>query len=165
MDQSKPVRKIILQLFFYTILYILSGCSSVRKSANNNYATLEASYTSYQSAQGSGRGIIFRVLIPEEIKRDLTVDSFYINKKPLPFTIQERPGGTYLEANYFVSVANPLLNMETKSEQQAITRKVTDPIIMNKEFYPSWILVTHKGVQQKFSIPVYKEEKDPAHEQ
>jgi hypothetical protein len=133
--------------FFVCICLICCSCAVPRKSAGIPVA-LSGSYSTYQSNQGMGRGIIFRVPLQEAFLQSYTVDSFYINDRAMPFLLREANGTRHLEANYYVSAGVPASEGAMVVPQKA----GRDSILMDNHFYPSWILVS--GAQGKMKIPV-----------
>ncbi|MFI5221853.1 MAG: hypothetical protein ACHQK8_05980 [Bacteroidia bacterium] len=139
----KNTATLLLTLFFF---------SNYSLAQKNNVAAppfkISATYTPYSTALGKGKGIIFRVNINSA--KSFTVDSFYVNSKPMLFIFTPTSKGVMVEANYLKNKSEPVLKKdETTSAELG---EITDEIIVKKKFYPSWLVVTQSGKQWKCTV-------------
>ncbi len=148
--------------FSYFVFFLLLGCTANKKVTNINFSPLKATFSSYHSAMGTGRGIIFRVDLTDIIINNCTIDSFYLNGKPMEFTIIQSEKTNYLEANYYVSIPSPSLNVGATEKKTTELAQITDSVIVARSFYPSWLIISNKSVKQKIDIPLYREIKSEA---
>jgi hypothetical protein len=139
------------------LMLCLVGCSFKNNATHIINEPLNGTFISYHSAMGSGKGIIFRVTIPSSLENIITIDSFYLHEKSYPFTLLKSQNRTLLEANYYLPVLPP--SYANNQIQQSVTlgQKITDSIIINHLFYPSWITVSGKSGKQKIEISLYNE--------
>ena len=118
---------------------------------------LKGNFFPYHSAMGSGKGIIFRVAIPLMLENNYTIDSFYLHGKSHPFILIKSGKKTWLEANYYIAVPTPAYSNNQILKRDPTTINITDSIIVNHLFYPSWISVKGRSGKNRFEISLYKE--------
>lgn len=140
------------------LLFVLSAASNAQQksTAKKTLFNVTATYTAYHTALGKGRGIIFRVTVPNNTKNPFTIDSFYVKNKPLKFQVKQNSKGLTLESNYLVNTPEPSLN---KDGSIIKTKEPDDEIILKRKFYPSWIILDQRGNKIKINIENYKEAK------
>ena len=139
----------IISLFFCG----LYSCKSVKKSGSD-FQIIAYSYP-YQAAMGSGSGVVFRLNIKPHKAGDFRVDSFFVNKKSLPFIITQSDTGLNLETDYFKSKSDPLIGMNGEYVNMPV--ETVDSITAFQKYEPSWILIQAQGKMIKQAIPHYFE--------
>jgi hypothetical protein len=138
--------------FFYgTSLY------SQNAKSTPNY-NLMGTYSTYTTALGKGKGVIFRISISNKENKPFTVDSFYVNNTPMKFRMVHTSIGEIVESNYLVNIPEPSLNVDGTT---SITSKVEDQIITKNKFYPSWLIIKQAGKKIKIKVDKYSEIKQP----
>lgn len=147
------MKPIILLLISFFVLYSCVSKSNIKAQSLKTEHKTEATYTPYLTAMGKGKGIIFRVKFLNNNAANITVDSFVINNKSLPFTIKNIDGYIEIESNYLKLKKAPSFSDDSKSE---ITKEIEDPIIIDQKFYPSWIIITSNNEKIKLIIENYK---------
>ena len=106
---------------------------------------------------GKGKGIIFKINISNIASVNMQIDSFYVNGKLMEFVINKKNETLLeLEANYLKSVQEPGFSTDLKDNQ---VKEITDDLIVNHQFYPSWIIVTNNHQKIKLNIDNYKNSK------
>ena len=143
------------QIIIFLLVFHFSGCVSPKnKYICNQSFKLDAQYSTYVIAMGKGKGIIFKINISNIVSANFHVDSLYVNGKPMNFTINKKNEKQFeLEANYFKSVQEPGFSHDSKDNQ---IKEIADELIVNHQFYPSWIVVTNKHQKIKLTIDNYK---------
>ncbi len=143
-------------LLFFLALFIFSNKKSIAQqvSQHNNpkYKTV-ASYTPYHTAFGKGKGVVFRVTISAKNNKSFSIDSFFVNNKPLKFLVKQNKEGLNIESNYFVNSPEPTLNNDGTTYPP---KEIEDELISHNHFYPSWIVITVNGKNMKVKIRKYK---------
>lgn len=153
----KPLYKYIFWCILVTGLYQLPACSLVNQAQQTSQAPLQATFTTYYSVGGGGKGIIFRVSIPDAFSNRYSIDSFYLGGKSYPFTIVKKGEETWLEANYYVVAEQPVYHKDAADSTNLRAKEITDPVIIEQKFYPSWVTVTGKTKKERFEITSYRE--------
>ena len=141
----------------YILLVCLLGCagSKQRITAVDTTITLNGTFTPYQAAMGSGRGILFRVPVSFPLDNSNIIDSFYLNAQAHAFTIIKAGKETYLEANYFAPDP-PAAALGNQAADTGVEKK-SDPVITLHQFYPSWIIVKQRSVNKRININSFTE--------
>ncbi|MFZ4798159.1 MAG: hypothetical protein ACOYMA_11745 [Bacteroidia bacterium] len=147
------MKSIILLLFSFLVLFSCASKSNIKAQSNKNVYETEATYTPYLTAMGKGKGIIFRVEFLNNKAANITVDSFIVNNKSLPFILKNNDNFIEIESNYLKSKKAPSFSDDSKS---GIIKEIEDPIIINQNFYPSWIIITINNEKIKLIIENYK---------
>ena len=147
------MKSIIILLFSFFILYSCVSKSNIKSQANKNAYETEATYTPYLTAMGKGKGIIFRVKFLNNNAANISVDSFIVNNKSLPFILKNNNNFIEIESNYLKSKKAPSFSDDSKS---GITKEIEDPIIIDQKFYPSWVIITSNNEKIKLIIENYK---------
>jgi hypothetical protein len=143
------------KILFPFLLFLLTACAYHSRGSVSN--TLTGTFSTYHTAFGAGRGILFRVPIPDNVKENFTIDSFYLNGKPHPFKISTVLDTTYLEANYFVSKPIPSMGAPVAEQMDSALEKRNRAILLEQNFYPSWIVCAGKKGPIRFDILNYEE--------
>lgn len=140
---------------FVTIF--LFGCSFNNHADSFKQKSAQGTFRSYQSAFGSGRGILFKINITDFLKTNFKIDSFYLKGHAVPFNVVESDNASYLECDYYKSV--PPIGYNPNQQNSNINRvnDINDSIIMFHKFYPSWILIANKSRRQRFDVETFTE--------
>jgi len=146
-------RSFVIVIF---VLYI-SSCSFKQNNSQPINQPLLASFISYHSAMGQGNGIIFRIVLPDKLINTYSIDSFYLNEKPMTFKIIKSEKETYLEANYFIGRKSPSYSIEADNKKNLMIDDITDSVILAHKFYPSWLIISQRLIKQRINIPHYQE--------
>ncbi len=141
----------------YFIIVLLLGCSTNKNLNKESFSPLKATFSRYHSAMGSGKGIIFRIDSINNIINNYTIDSFYLNGKPMKFEIIKSENETFLEANYYIPSVLPEFNGEPINNKTSAIKQITDTIIVAHTFYPSWLIISNKLIKKRIDITIYKE--------
>ncbi len=146
------------QIIIFLLVFHFSGCVSPKnKYICNQSFKLDAKYSTYLTAMGKGKGIIFKINISNIASVNMQIDSFYVNGKLMEFVINKKNETLLeLEANYLKSVQEPGFSTDLKDNQ---VKEITDDLIVNHQFYPSWIIVTNNHQKIKLNIDNYKNSK------
>ncbi len=145
-------KKYVFLVFYFLYVFVGFACkTSVKK--NKLIQITNATYTAYNTAMGKGKGIIFRFVLANKNNEDVCIDSIYINNKLMPFVTKKNGNDLAVEINYLVNKNEPML------QANGSTSKVLDidDKIINRLFYPSWIIITLQGEKNKLSITNYTE--------
>ncbi len=71
---------------------------------------IKGTYQKYQSALGSGSGLIIYICIPQKIiDQKFIIDSVFINNEPIAFTLKDN-AGTLIELNVYFPSEKPVFN-------------------------------------------------------
>jgi hypothetical protein len=143
------------QIIIFLLVFFCVSCVSNNKTQNNNLSIkLVAHYSTYVTAMGKGKGIIFKINISNIVAENFKIDSFYVNGKPMDFVINLKNENQFeLESNYLKSIEEPGFSTDSKDNQG---NEIKDELIVNQQFYPSWIVVTNKHQKIKLTINNYK---------
>lgn len=146
------------QIIIFLLVCIFFSCGSKNKKQNSSQSfKLDAQYSTYVTAMGKGKGIIFKINISNIVAANFQLDSFYVNGKPMNFTINKKNENQFeLEANYLKSIEEPGFTTNSKDNQ---AKEITDELIVTHQFYPSWILVSNNNQKIKLIIDNYKNSK------
>lgn len=140
--------KLILSIFTISIFSCSCKSKKIKEATNQQSINVEAlqvkaSYTSYQAAMGSGKGLLFNIQIITD--QQVGIDSLIIGGKAMNYTLLNNNPIT-LESNYFVSRPEP-------SEANPNPKLPNDALIDQKEFNPAYlILKMEKRSNVKLSI-------------
>lgn len=139
-------------------LLLFLACSPRSISSSEQEIPVKGSYSTYTSAMGSGRGILFQIPLEEKWLNAYTPESFYLGGKSYPFVLRPENNGTSLEAALHVNLLSP--NSKGGTEQAGLSAEskfILDSIIVARQFYPSWIVLKGKngGSSQKLIIKEY----------
>ena len=160
MDHKRLISSSSITLTAFIVMNLFVRCSPKMNTTQTTYESLEGTFLSYQSALGSGRGVIFRIPLSEKFIKGYSVDSFYMHGEALDFMI--RTGGSsnqYLEANYFVtSPQQGGMGDPGKAVSQPVSKKITDSVIGANRFYPSWILLNNGSTKRRVTITLFNKE-------
>lgn len=106
---------------------------------------------------GKGKGIIFKINISNFESENFHVDSFYVNGQPMNFVVNRKNETLFeLEANYLKSIVEPSFSADSKNNQ---VKEISDELIVNHQFYPSWIVISNTNQKIKLTIDNYKNTK------
>lgn len=143
------------QIIIFLLVCIFFSCGSKNKKQNSSQSfKLVAHYSTYVTAMGKGKGIIFKINISNIVAKNFKIDSFYVNGKPMDFAINLKNENQFeLESNYLKSIEEPGFSTDSKDNQG---NEIKDELIVNQQFYPSWIVVTNKHQKIKLNINNYK---------
>jgi hypothetical protein len=146
------------QIIIFLLVYFFISCVSKNKTQNNNQSIkLDAKYSTYVTAMGKGKGVLFKINISNILTENFQIDSFYVNGKPMEFIVNKKNETLLeLEANYLKSIEEPGFSTDSKDNQ---AKELTDDLILNHQFYPSWIVVTNKHQKINLTINNYKNSK------
>ncbi len=146
------------QIIIFLLVCLFFSCFSKNKIQNSNQSfKLDAQYSTYVTAMGKGKGMIFKINISNIVAANLQIDSFYVNGKPMEFVVNKKNETLLeLEANYLKSIEEPGFSTDSKDNQ---AKEITDDLIFNHQFYPSWIVVTNKHQKINLTINNYKNSK------
>lgn len=145
------------RVFLPFALLLLSACAYNNSGARKLDPPLSGTFFAYHTALGAGRGIIFRVPIPAEMRGNYAVDSFYLGGRQHNFSMRTILDTLYLESNYFVSAPSRTVG-ETIGEHKDIAQIVSNDSILSKQkFYPSWIIFSDKKGVKRIEVINYKE--------
>ncbi len=145
--------KIIIPIF----LLVFSACAYNNIASPRVNRVLAGTFFPYHTAFGAGRGIIFRIPIPNDMKEQCTLDSFYLNGASHPFAMSTVMDTMYLEANYFVSEPVPSFGQPAVVKLDSAIQKRNQAILIEQNFYPSWITYFGKTGRKRIDIINYKE--------
>lgn len=145
------------RVFLPFALLLLSACAYNNSGARKLDPPLSGTFFAYHTALGAGRGIIFRVPIPAEMRGNYAVDSFYLGGRQQNFSMRTILDTLYLESNYFVSAPSRTVG-ETIGEHKDIAQIVSNDSILSKQkFYPSWIIFSDKKGVKRIDVINFKE--------
>jgi hypothetical protein len=148
---------LLKRAFLPFVLLLLSACAYNNSGARKLDPPLSGTFFAYHTALGAGRGIIFRVPIPAEMRENYAVDSFYLSGRQQNFSMRTILDTVYLESNYFVSAPSRTVG-EPIGEHKNIAQIVSNDSILSKQkFYPSWIIFSGKKGVKRIDIINYKE--------
>lgn len=142
-----------VSLFIFSLFVFSVNCFSQNASEKNVRCKTFASFTPYHTAFGKGKGVVFRVTISVKKNKSFSIDSFFVNNKPLKFSIKQNKEGLNIESNYFVNSPEPTLNNDGTTYPP---KEIEDELISHNHFYPSWIVFTVNGKKMKVKIHKYK---------
>lgn len=145
------------KILFPVLLFLLSACAYHSSSRASVITALTGSFSAYHTAFGTGRGILFRVTIPNNVKENFTIDSFYLNGKPHAFKISTVLDTMFLESNYFVSKPSPSVGVPVAEPLDSALDKRNRAILLERSFYPSWIVCSGKKGPIRLDILNYEE--------
>lgn len=146
------MKPIILLVVFFLILFGCVSNSNKKTKVYQEEYKINATYTPYVTAMGKGKGVILKVKITNTNFDQLSVDSFIINNKSLPFTQNSNDSFVAIESNYFKRIESPEMNVDSKNK---VIKEIDDPIITDQNFYPSWVIITSKNKKIKLIIENY----------
>jgi hypothetical protein len=144
-------------LLFPVMLLLFSACAYNNSSKGGVTTTLTGMFSPYHTAFGAGRGIIFRVPIPNNVKERYTIDSFYLNGKAHAFILSTMLDTMYLEATYFVSKPTPSVGATVAEQMDSAMERSNREILVERNFYPSWIVCSGKKGPIRLDILNYQE--------
>jgi|LauGreSuBDMM15SN_2_FD.fasta_scaffold41173_2 hypothetical protein len=151
------ISNIIKKAFLPCIFLLLSACAYNNTGVRKSTPPLSGTFFAYHTALGAGRGIIFRVPIPADMKEHYSADSFYLNGKSQNFSTRTIRDTLYLESNYFVSAPSRTVG-EPVGEYKNLSQIVSnDSILAKRQFYPSWIIFSGKKGTSRIDVSDYKE--------
>ncbi len=142
----------VLTLYVFILISTI-GCFAPTKITEVGNPPISATFSSYQSAFGKGRGIIFSVHLPENFSKQYIIDSFYLSGKAIPFTIRNMGNESFLEANYYVAQVSETVNGKMNDSKN----NSNDSILTDGKFYPSYILLSQDSRKLKWNITRYQE--------
>ena len=145
--------KIIIPIF----LLVFSACAYNNNASRRVNTVLAGTFSPYHTALGAGRGIIFRIPIPNDMKEQCTLDSFYLNGTSHPFAMSTVMDTMYLESNYFVAEPNPSFGEVNVVKLDTAIQRRNQAILTDRNFYPSWITYFGKTGRKRIDIVNYKE--------
>ena len=145
--------KIISPIF----LLVFSACAYNNIASPRVNRVLAGTFFPYHTALGAGRGIIFRIPIPNDMKEQCTLDSFYLNGASHPFAMSTVMDTMYLEANYFVAEPTPSFGETNVVKLDTAIQRRSQAILIEQNFYPSWITYFGKTGRKRIDIVNYKE--------
>ena len=145
--------KIISPIF----LLVFSACAYNNIASPRVNRVLAGTFFPYHTALGAGRGIIFRIPIPNDMKEQCTLDSFYLNGISHPFAMSTVMDTMYLESNYFVAEPNPSFGEVNVVKLDTAIQRRNQAILIDRNFYPSWITYFGKTGRKRIDIVNYKE--------
>jgi hypothetical protein len=149
-----PMKQIII---FLLACFFVSCVAKIKTQNNNQSFKLDANYSNYVTAMGKGKGVLFKINISNILTENFQIDSFYVNGNPINFVINKKNETLFeLEANYLKSIEE--LGFSTDSKDNQVNDK-TDDLILNQQFYPSWIVITINHKKIKLIIDNYKNSK------
>lgn len=138
---------------------MLTGCSYRSHVSPTKAEILPGTYTTYNSAMGSGSGILFHIKLPDTFLETHSIDSFFIAGQYEDFTIREIEKINYLECLYHSTASTKnSIGDPRKATFPAIEPVRRDSLMKAQMFYPSWIIVSGKNGKQRFDIYSYQEE-------
>ncbi|MEI8074253.1 MAG: hypothetical protein WCH78_05860 [Bacteroidota bacterium] len=140
---------------FVTIF--LFGCSFNNQADSFKQKSVQGTFRPYQSALGSGRGILFKINITDLRKTNFKIDSFYLNGHTVPFNVIESGNASYLECDYYKSVRPIGYSPNQQKSNENSVNEIYDSIIMFHKFYPSWILIASKLRRQRLEVESFQE--------
>ncbi len=145
--------------FPYILLFMLTGCSYRSHVSPTKAAILPGTYATYNSAMGSGSGILFHIKLPETFLETNSIDSFFIAGKYQGFSIRKIGKINYLESLYHSAASVKSSLADPRKATLPANEPVRRDSLMNTlMFYPSWIIVSGKSGKQRFDISSYQEE-------
>jgi hypothetical protein len=149
-----PMKQIII---FLLACFFVSCVAKIKTQNNNQSFKLDANYSNYVTAMGKGKGVLFKINISNILTENFQIDSFYVNGNPINFVINKKNETLFeLEANYLKSIEELGFSTDSKDNQ---AKELTDDLILNHQFYPSWIVVTNKHQKINLTINNYKNSK------
>lgn len=140
-------------LFFY--IGMSWACSTTNKQVSDTQSvdespvpkvSIKASYNTYTSAMGKGKGIVFNfeVMDADSIHEQLVVDSIILGGKALPFRVtKHRP--LVIESNYYK--LNPEPSVDTPKPIKPV-----DTLIDLHQFYPAQLFVSRNHISYPITI-------------
>ena len=143
----------IKYIYLFLLIAIFGNRQLFSQNKSKTNFKIIASYYPYTTAMGKGKGIIFRINIFSKSTNKISIDSFFVNSKSLPFIIKNNLNGVSIESNYLKSKDEPSALID--GNETKIPNEINDKIIVQKKFYPSWILVNQKGKHIKLYIKKY----------
>jgi hypothetical protein len=143
------------RIVIFLLVCLLIGCVTKHRTQNNIFSfKIEAQYTPYITAMGKGKGIIFKINISNIASANLQIDSLYVNGKAMNFVIKKKNETLFeLEANYLKTVQELGFLNDSKNNQ---VNEIKDELIVNHQFYPSWIVVINNHQKINILIENYK---------
>jgi hypothetical protein len=135
-----------MRISFYSKLFLLTfafislscGCRSKKvkqttKEEKPSIAPIQvkATYSSYQAAMGSGKGLLFNIQIISD--QQVHIDSLIIGGKAMNYSMLNTNPIT-LESNYFISRPEP-------SEANPNPKLPADAMIDQQEFNPAYLIL------------------------
>jgi hypothetical protein len=148
---------------FVCVAFLLLGACKSRqqKRIERSFCKVEATYFSYNKIRGAakGKGIVFRVQVSQPDVRKFTIDSFYVNNRPVKFAVRQVEKGTYTLASVYLKDIPDSLNRIYAGAGFSMIEN-TDAVINDHSFYPSWVVIRYgKKSYSRINIAQYFEVK------
>ena len=139
-----------LILFFGFLFLFTENCSSSKTLYKRILITHHAVCNSYTSAMGKGHGIKLTIALNEaEIKKNnLTIDSLFIQNKPVLFNKDVKDKEVILEYSNYYQQAEPYLNADGSIQME---KKTTNEITATN-LTPTYILLHNNNHSFRLDI-------------